>query len=152
MSIASTVAERPQRRVSRSRGGLRLRLGNLALRVTGLAAIVLLWLGLSLDGKLGNSTIPTLGAVSSEFWHGLSESVFWGAVWHTIEGWAVGLAIGAGIGLIVGTLLATNIWLERSGTVVVEFFKTVPVVAVLPIAVLVMGTTLRMKIVVVAFG
>jgi ABC-type nitrate/sulfonate/bicarbonate transport system permease component len=43
-------------------------------------------------------------------------------------------------------------WVERSLAVLVEFFKTVPIVAVLPLGILVLGTGLGMKVPLVAFG
>jgi ABC-type nitrate/sulfonate/bicarbonate transport system permease component len=122
------------------------------VRLTGIAAILLLWYLLGVFGVLHTSSIPTLGSTLTALGGAAVHAPFWLAVWHTIEGWAIGLVIGSVAGVLLGSLLALSRVAERSCTVVVEFFKTVPVVAVLPLAVLVLGTTLKMKILLVAFG
>jgi ABC-type nitrate/sulfonate/bicarbonate transport system permease component len=82
----------------------------------------------------------------------LGSAQMWAAVRDTLLAWAIGLLIG-GVGAIAaGSLLGLNRFAYRSAIPVIEFFKTIPVIAILPIALLLFGATLKMKYVLVAFG
>jgi ABC-type nitrate/sulfonate/bicarbonate transport system permease component len=140
-------AETPRAR-SRARGAQSVAVN--LIRLVGIAALLLIWYVLGVLDQLHG--IPTVAQVARAWGGALHASRYWSAIGHTAEGWAIGLAIGATAGLLIGSLLASSLWAERSCVVVVEFFKTVPVVAVLPLAILVLGTTIKMKIILVAFG
>ena len=133
------------------RQGLQSGLG-LGAKVVGVVALLLIWYVLSASGVLDPSSVPgpdvTFRALGNEF----VEPTFWDAVGQTVLAWALGLVLGSSIGLLLGSLLALSRFAERSTAGVVEFFKTVPVIAVLPLAILVMGTTLFMKVALVSFA
>jgi ABC-type nitrate/sulfonate/bicarbonate transport system permease component len=132
-------------------GGLRRGAG-LGVKVAGVAALLLAWFLASAGGVLDPHSVPgpvaTLRALVAE----LGRDRFWGAIGDTMTAWALGLGIGSSLGLLLGTGLAVNRFADRSAAAVVEFFKTVPVIAVLPLAILVLGTALPMKVALVAFG
>lgn len=111
-----------------------------------------LWQLLSALGILATDSFPTmtatLGALGSE----LQSAGLWSAVGQTLQGWAVGVGIGSAFALVVGTLLGLNRFAYRSVIPVIEFVKTVPVIAIVPLAIIVFGPTLKMKVFLVAFG
>lgn len=118
----------------------------------GIAVLLLVWYLLGAFDVLDESAIPTATSTLSELVRQLGEQRFWQALGHTVEGWGLGLVLGSVAGLLLGTVSALNDTVYRSTAVVVEFLKTVPIIAVLPLAILVLGTTLQMKVLLVAFG
>jgi len=73
-------------------------------------------------------------------------------VLRTLESTLLGLLIGVAIALPLGLALGLSTAAFRSTRFVVEFLKPIPVVAILPLVLLIYGTTLQMKLVLIAFG
>jgi ABC-type nitrate/sulfonate/bicarbonate transport system permease component len=120
--------------------------------VAGVVGFLLLWLVLGLTGVLDPSAIPGLPATAAALARELVSGDFWAALGATLSGWALGLVIGSAAGLLLGTLIGLSGVLQVSTAVVVEFLKTVPIIAILPLAILLLGTSLTMKVALVAFG
>jgi ABC-type nitrate/sulfonate/bicarbonate transport system permease component len=130
----------------------RRRVRRVASSVAGVVGFLLLWLVLGLAGVLDPSAIPGLPDTVAALGRELVDADFWSALGATLSGWALGLLIGAAVGLLLGTLIGLSTVLQVSTAVVVEFLKTVPIIAILPLAILVLGTSLTMKVSLVAFG
>src|SRR5690606_17859119 len=90
----------------------------------------------------------TIGALAGA----VSDGSVASAVGETALAWSLGLAVGIVVAVPAGLLIGPSRIASRSTAVMVEFFKTVPIVAVLPLAILVLGSTLVMKVVLIAFG
>jgi ABC-type nitrate/sulfonate/bicarbonate transport system permease component len=135
---------------------LRLRLGRLAfgygLRLGVLAAALGLWQGLSAADIIRRDEFPSMTQTATALWDQASTATLWTAVGQTLEGWAIGLAIGAGAALLIGTLIGASGFAYRSVIGVIEFFKAIPVIAILPIGLVLWGATLTMKFALVAFA
>ncbi|OLT14299.1 hypothetical protein BJF78_02240 [Pseudonocardia sp. CNS-139] len=56
------------------------------------------------------------------------------------------------LAVVVGSALAANDVAFRSAAGVIEVFKAIPAIAILPLVILVLGSTLEMKVFLVAFG
>jgi ABC-type nitrate/sulfonate/bicarbonate transport system permease component len=113
---------------------------------------LLLWLVLGATGVLDPNAIPGLPVTVEALAGELVSADFWAALGATLSGWGLGLLLGAVAGLLLGTLIGLSSVLQTSTAVVVEFCKTVPIIAILPLAILVLGTSLIMKVTLVAFG
>jgi len=122
------------------------------LRLVVLAAALGLWQGLSAAGVIRADEFPSMSQTATALWDLLTQSVLWSAVGETLEGWAIGLAIGAAAALLIGTLIGMNGFAYRSVIGVIEFFKAIPVIAILPIGLVLWGATLTMKFALVAFA
>jgi ABC-type nitrate/sulfonate/bicarbonate transport system permease component len=123
-----------------------------ALRLAALAAALGLWQGLSAAGVIRKDEFPSMTATAAALWHQADSAMLWTAVGQTVQGWAIGLAIGAAAALAVGTLIGRNAFAYRSVIGVIEFFKAIPVIAILPVALVLWGATLTMKFALVAFA
>jgi ABC-type nitrate/sulfonate/bicarbonate transport system permease component len=125
-------------------------------KVTARVAVVLAVLGgweyVSASGALDPSSFPSMTATVAELARQLQSADLWSAVGETMRGWSLGLLIGGSLAIAVGTLLGLNRFAYLSVIPVVEFLKTVPVIAILPLAIVVWGATLEMKVFLVAFG
>ncbi|MGH3252457.1 MAG: ABC transporter permease [Trebonia sp.] len=122
------------------------------LRLAVLAAALGLWQGLSAAGVIRGDEFPSMSQTAAALWDQATQSTLWSAVWATLEGWALGLVIGAGAALLIGTLIGMNGFAYRSVIGVIEFFKAIPVIAILPIGLVLWGATLTMKFALVAFA
>jgi ABC-type nitrate/sulfonate/bicarbonate transport system permease component len=122
------------------------------LRLAVLAAALGLWQGLSAAGVIRSDEFPSMSQTATALWHLLTQSALWSAVGETLEGWAFGLVIGAAAALLIGTLIGLNGFAYRSVAGVIEFFKAIPVIAILPIGLVLWGATLTMKFALVAFA
>jgi len=125
-------------------------------KVTARVAVVLAVLGgweyVSVSGVLDQSSFPSMTATVAELARQLQDDDLWSAVGDTMRGWSLGLLIGGSLAITVGTLLGLNRFAYLSVIPVIEFLKTVPVIAILPLAIVVWGATLEMKVFLVAFG
>lgn len=119
----------------------------------GLAVVVLLliwqfgvWAGLF------PSAVPSVWDVFQSA-IGLIVSVsFWLALGQTIGSAVVGWALAAVIGIVLGLLIGSIPVLERLTSVLVEFGRAFPIIALLPVVVLILGANARMEIFMVALS
>ncbi|NEK57137.1 ABC transporter permease [Geodermatophilus sabuli] len=121
-------------------------------RVLVVAALLAGWQYLSAAEILDTTSFPSMTATMAEAGRQLQSADLWLAVWETVRGWGLGLLIGCSLAIVVGTLLGLNRFAYLSVIPVIEFLKTVPVIAILPLAIVVWGATLDMKVFLVAFG
>ncbi len=122
------------------------------LRLVVLAAALGLWQGLSAAGVIRSDEFPSMSQTATALADLLTQSTLWSAVGQTLEGWGIGLVIGAAAALLIGTLIGMNGFAYRSVIGVIEFFKAIPVIAILPIGLVLWGATLTMKFALVAFA
>jgi ABC-type nitrate/sulfonate/bicarbonate transport system permease component len=122
------------------------------LRLAVLAAALGLWQGLSAAGVIRGDEFPSMSQTATALWDLLTQSTLWSAVGETLEGWGIGLVIGVVAALLIGTLIGMNGFAYRSVIGVIEFFKAIPVIAILPIGLVLWGATLTMKFALVAFA
>jgi ABC-type nitrate/sulfonate/bicarbonate transport system permease component len=122
------------------------------LRLAVLAAALGLWQWLSSAGVIQADEFPSMTATATALAHLAASAALWTAIGQTLEGWAIGLALGAAAALAVGTLIGLSGFAYRSVIGVIEFFKAIPVIAILPIALVLWGATLTMKFALVAFA
>ena len=129
-----------------------MRLAGPAARLLVLCAALALWQGLSAAGLVPPDLFPSMTSTAAALGHQLAGGALWAAVADTLLAWAIGMLLGAGFAVVIGCLLGSYRFAYRSTIPVIEFFKTIPVIAILPIALLMFGATLTMKYVLVAFG
>jgi ABC-type nitrate/sulfonate/bicarbonate transport system permease component len=114
-------------------------------------AALLLWEVASAVGIFPRSSFPSMTDTLSELVADLQTADLWHSVAMTLQGWAIGVFIGSVLALSLGTLIGINLFAYRSVIPVVEFLKTIPVIAIVPLAIIVYGPTMKMKVFLVAF-
>lgn len=115
-------------------------------------AVVLVVVDLAREAGLGGGSFPTVVAVGKALGDELTTSQFWWQVGQTMHSWLVGLAIAIVAGIPLGLIVAANRFIFRSTRLVVDFLRPIPPVAVLPLAVLILGTGTQMTVYLVAFS
>ncbi|MFD6697912.1 MULTISPECIES: ABC transporter permease [unclassified Microbacterium] len=92
-----------------------------------------------------SSVIAALGniVVNGQIWTGLGL---------TLINWLTGVALAALIGIPLGLALGGNEVVYAAFRVPIEFMRTVPAIAIMPLALLLLGVTARMAILLVFIG
>lgn len=114
--------------------------------------VLLLWQFVTVAGVVSPVQFPTMSDTMAALWSELSSARLWTAVGATLAGWLIGMAITIALGIVVGTTLAFNGFARRSAAPVIEIFKAVPSIAILPLVILVLGSTLTMKVFLICFA
>lgn len=118
----------------------------------GVFAAIALWEMLPWTGAVPAEFVPPASTVLPELGVLVGDPGFWADVAATLTGWAIGLGLAVLVAVPLGLLIGTNAYLFRSTRAVVEFFRPIPSVALIPLAILVFGTTLDMKIFLIVFA
>jgi ABC-type nitrate/sulfonate/bicarbonate transport system permease component len=82
----------------------------------------------------------------------LSEQRFWLALWDTLRTWAFGLAIAVVAGVVLGVLIGSVPILRALTASTVEFLRPIPSVALIPLAVLLYGSTITSTLLLVVYA
>jgi ABC-type nitrate/sulfonate/bicarbonate transport system permease component len=76
----------------------------------------------------------------------------WLALAQTLEGWGIGLAIAAALAIPAGILIGSSRTAYLAVRALIEFLRPIPSVALIPLAVLVFGVSLKTKLFLVVFA
>lgn len=96
--------------------------------------------------------LPPVSEVVRRGWHVWPSAEFAGAVGASLKRLAAGFAIGSTAAVGVGLAMGSSPRVRRTVGPTAEFLRAVPVVAVVPVAIVVLGLGDAMRIGVIAFG
>jgi ABC-type nitrate/sulfonate/bicarbonate transport system permease component len=143
--VPRRVSERPLSRAAAAR------LSRVLKGVVGIAVAMGVWEVIRASGALPRAYIPGVGPILSTTVRDFGSDLLPAAA-STLKAWAVGLAIIFPAGVILGVAVGLSRWLDAALRVVVEFLRPVPSVALIPIAVLVFGVSLRMQLLLIVYA
>lgn len=157
MSI-STISEesRPTRAGCDSRGGRpspvsRARLVTAAQRLGALVVVLLLWTWFART-KGADASFPTPTQAARSFVSLAATSAYWHAIGHTLLQAMIGFGLSAAIGIPVGMLIGMGRRAQMSTQFIVDFGRNIPVIALLPLAILVLHIGMSMAVFLIVFG
>jgi len=112
----------------------------------GIVLTIILWELLLRLGMVSSLLLPYPKEVAIELKGFATSNMFWLDLFNTILSWLSGLFIGVLIGVSIGLLLAINkkIWLVFEP--LVEFFRSLPSIVLVPLISLFLGVGLESKI------
>lgn len=120
-------------------------------RVLALIVIFALW-ELGIWTKIFPSIAPSVFDVIVSIFTVLANPSFWSALSNTLiaatSGWLIACAMGIIFGLFIGTMRP----LYRSTSLVVEFGRAFPTIALMPVVMLLLGATMTMEITMVVLA
>jgi NitT/TauT family transport system permease protein len=125
---------------------------SLLLGVAGACAFVLcvqLW---TANSGISAEFLPRATTVLARIGQLLLTPSFQNDIASTLLGWACGLAIAILIGIPAGIAFGSSPLIYRSSSTVVEILRATPGVALIPLAILVLGQGLAMKTALVAYA
>ncbi|BCL25555.1 ABC transporter permease [Streptomyces aurantiacus] len=153
----STTDRRPAApdRKRRARPARRTRAGGpgrrvlLLLQLSAVLAVLLLWAALAAAGLVSSTALPGPTAVFGTFPELFGTSAYWQAVGDTLNGALTGFLAAAVIGVPLGLVTGTYAAAEQSSRLLVDVLRSFPVIALLPVFLLVLGSTPTTKTTVV---
>jgi ABC-type nitrate/sulfonate/bicarbonate transport system permease component len=122
------------------------------LGLSGLLVLVLLVEILPRIGVLPREYFPPSSEIGKALVDQVQTPEFWTAVGNTLEGWAIGLAIASVAGVVLGILIGSSRFTRELTASTIEFLRPIPSVALIPIAVLVFGTDIESKLLLVVYA
>jgi ABC-type nitrate/sulfonate/bicarbonate transport system permease component len=123
-----------------------------ALRFSGIAAVLLLFEFVARSGLVQAGYLPPVSEIYLDLWLRLWTTSLWVAVFSTLQGWFIGIAIAALLAVPMGIVIGSFEVLHRLTRGVIDFLRPIPSVAIIPAAVLILGTNQEIKIFLIAFA
>lgn len=120
--------------------------------LAGAGIALLLWQAIPALGLVDPRDLPSVGSIVAAWLDGLVAGFLLSAIGSTLFAWAIGLAISAVIGAVVGGVLGLLPRVERTTRPLLEFLRPIPAVALIPVALIVLGIGLRMELATIVFG
>ena len=118
----------------------------------GITVAIALWEGVRALGLVDARDLPSFGAIIHAAVNGLLGGELLAAMFATIGSWAPGLLIASTVGITVGIALALMPRLEIATRPLLEFLRPIPSVALIPVALLVLGIGLEMQLFMICFA
>lgn len=118
----------------------------------GFAGFLALLEFVPLAGLVPARFLPPLHDLVRAFLGEVIGTEFWSALAATMRGWALGLAIAVSGGIAFGILIGSSGWLRRFTSSTIEFLRPIPSVALIPLAVLLFGTDIQSKLLLVVYA
>ncbi|GAA4218294.1 ABC transporter permease [Streptosporangium album] len=112
----------------------------------GVCAAVVLAEAVARLGIIDPEIVPPISAVLLRSVTLVGDPVFLTGVADTVLAWLVGLALAAVAAVVLGVLLGSVPWLSAPSRMVVEFLRPIPSVALIPLAILLFGSEMEMKV------
>lgn len=120
--------------------------GSILVQLIAIVVVLLLWQLLSVSPLVDPDSLPgpiTVVAALLGLW---GTGAYWAALGTTLQVWALGLGLCAVIGIPAGLLIGVSMRATQSTRWVIDFFRTIPTIALLPLVLLLFGATIRMEI------
>ena len=120
----------------------------LASQVGVVGAALLIWHVFSLSGTAQKAGMP--GPLESflRLAELLGTTPFWAAVGSTLFSWSVALFLSLAVGIPVGMLIGRSRRTADSSKFLIDFLRTIPSLAIIPLALLLLGPTKGMVVLV----
>jgi ABC-type nitrate/sulfonate/bicarbonate transport system permease component len=103
-------------------------------------------------GLLPAAYFPTTSAIAGALTQQLQRPEFWTALLNTLQTWFTGLAIAVTAGIVLGVVIGAVPLLREVTASTIEFLRPIPSVALIPIAVLLFGTDIESKLLLVVYA
>lgn len=128
----------------------RVRLRALAYQFGLLASLLIVWQWAAVTHP--GPALPRLESVAWGYWRLVQGDLLYSAVlpslYRLCVGFSIAVAVGVIVGLAIGYMRTLDAWIRP----VLEYLRFIPAVAILPPALLLLGPTDTMRILVIAFG
>lgn len=115
-------------------------------KALAIVVVLVIWHVAASSSLVEPGSLPTPVEVLAALFNLIQTSTYWIALGKTISVWALGLAVCALIGIPLGLLIGASLAATRSTRWIIDFFRTIPTIALLPLVLLMYGTTIRMEI------
>lgn len=122
------------------------------LGVAGIAGFLVTWELVVRSGLVEPQYLPAASTVLAELVSIATTAAFWDAVGWTLRTWAIGLAVSGAAAIVLGLVIGSSRFLRRATHSTVEFLRPIPSVALIPLAVLLYGTSMQATLLLVVYA
>jgi ABC-type nitrate/sulfonate/bicarbonate transport system permease component len=129
-----------------------LKLSLVAAQVGAPTALVLLWAAGTMTGLVDTAILPPVETVGWQIVAVLERPEFYAALGNTLFDAVRGLTIAALLGIPAGILVGMFQPVDSATRMIIDFGRSFPVIALLPILVLLLGATAAMKVVAISIA
>ncbi|NVN00192.1 ABC transporter permease [Arthrobacter sp. SDTb3-6] len=119
---------------------------SLGWKVVAIAIVLLIWQLASLSPLMDAGSLPGPFAVVGALIRLWGTAVYWVAIATTVKVWFIGLAICSVVGIPLGLAIGVSRGATRSTRWVIDFFRTIPTIALLPLVLLLFGPSISMEL------
>lgn len=123
-----------------------------ALGLAGVAAAVLLLEALIRSGVVDATYVPPPSVVLLRLAELVTDPSFLAAVGDTLRAWALTIVASSSLAIPVGILLGSRDPLYRAAASLIELLRPIPSVALLPVAILLLGLGTGMKVALASYA
>lgn len=135
-----------------TRRGMPRALRNALLGVLGLALVVVAFEIIPRVGLVDARFLPPFSEIMVALFQRVQTAAFWVALGQTLFTWASGLLIAMVAGVVLGVVIGGNHLIRDALSSTIEFLRPIPSVALIPIAVLMLGTGMGSTLLLVVYA
>src|SRR5256886_735823 len=129
-----------------------MRSQRLVLGLLGLALFGALFEVLPAAGLVSAEDVPPTSRILTTLADQLTQQRFQTALLDTLRTWVFGLAVAVAAGVALGVLIGSVPLLRNLTASTVEFLRPIPSVALIPLAVVLYGSTIRSTLILVVYA
>jgi len=104
------------------------------------------------SGLVSPLYLPPFSAIMVALFQETMSDTFWIALGSTLQAWAIGLVISLVAGVVIGIVVGSSQVLRTMTRSTIEFLRPIPSVALIPLAVLLFGSTLKSTLILVVYA
>lgn len=152
MATLTSTATTPTRRISAQQALQTTSAANVLLgRIIFVILVLAVWQWVAIASAMAR-TISTPWDTLTAFFSLLSRAEVWADIGLTMQSALIGLVICTIAGVLTGLLLSLRDSMYISASFVIDFLRTVPGLAVIPLGILVFGPTLRLDLLMIVLS
>jgi ABC-type nitrate/sulfonate/bicarbonate transport system permease component len=136
----------------RRRSGARSSRARIAYRAAATLLALALWQIAVVSGVVSAAAVAAPADIVRAAGSLVASNAFGAALLETIASWALGLAVSLLIAIPIGLALGSSDLAYRMSRFTIDFLRTIPPVALIPLVLLVYGATPKMAFVLIVFG
>lgn len=118
----------------------------------GLAGIVVVLTGWEIVGRTGllpAGSLPPVAEITGALLLDLQSAVLWVNLWETVSAWLLGLLVVVVVAVPAGILIGSSRLAFNSSYLALQFFRSIPSIAALPVLILITGVGFSLTFVMV---
>jgi len=114
--------------------------------------VLAVWEAIARAQVVPQAALPPLTRIILAMWELLQQVVWWSNFQDTLIAWAIGLTLATLAGVSLGVIIGSSRRIHQSTAFVVEGLRPIPAIAILPVLILVVGTGLELKVMIVTLA
>lgn len=122
------------------------------LGVLGIVTALLVWEIVSRAEIVNPRYFPPATEVIAALLQDFGSDSFWRALGQTVMAWGIGLSMSAALAVPIGIVIGLSPFLRRATHSTIEFLRPIPSVALIPLAVLLLGVGIESTLMLIVYA